>query len=84
MFSQVKDKEIKVCECDEKTPLMWTFKFNGCEYWCPRCGYMSGMFGAGINVPLTTELEKSKKDWEKKSKAYLSGKTDKWEYSDDN
>ena len=74
--------EIKVCGCDEKTPLIWTFKFMGSEYWCPRCGYNAGMFGAGINVERTPELEKSLKDWEEKAKAFLSGKTDEWEYLD--
>lgn len=82
MFSLIKEDEIKVCRCDKKTPLLWTFKFDGNEYWCPRCGYMSGMFGAGINVPLTTELEQSKKDWEEKAKPYLSDEVDKWEYAE--
>jgi len=71
---------IKVCNCDKKTPLIWTFKFSGKEYWCPRCGYTSGMFGAGINVPLTLELKQSKVEWEEKAKPYLSDKTEEWEY----
>lgn len=76
------EKQIKVCECDGKTPLIWTFKFDGAEYWCPRCGYTSGMFGAGKNIESTPELEKSLKDWKKKAKAFLSDKTDKWVYTD--
>jgi len=72
---------IKVCFCDKKTPLIWTFKFIGKEYWCPRCGYTSGMFGAGQNVPITNELKESLKDWKEKAKPYLSGKTEEWNYT---
>ena len=74
-------KKIKVCNCDEKTPLLWTFKFDGAEYWCPRCGYTSGMFGAGIDIESTPELEQSLIDWKGKSKPYLSDETEEWEYS---
>ena len=83
MFSLVKENEIKVCGCDNKTPLIWTFKFHGKEFWCPRCGYTSGMFGAGRNIPSTPELEQSRIDWEEKAKPYLSGETDNWEYFED-
>jgi len=81
MFRPEKEDEIKVCMCDEKTPLIWTFKFNGKEYWCPSCGYTSGMFGAGIDIKSTPELKKSKKDWEEKAKPYLSGEVEEWEYA---
>lgn len=58
-------KEIEVIEklraCHKhpqrKTPLIWTFAFPGAEYWCPYCGYHSGMFGAGEWIPSTLELE---------------------------
>jgi hypothetical protein len=77
------NNEIKVCGCKEEepqTPLLWTFKFSGAEYWCPSCGYTSGMFGAGTSVPITKELKKEKKKWEKKTKPYLSGETEDWVY----
>jgi len=80
MFGTTSKKEIKVCQCDKKTPLLWTFKFPGAEYWCPRCGYTSGMFGAGVNINSTPSREKIKKEWEEKTKAYLSGQVDEWEY----
>lgn len=75
--------EIIVCRCDEKTPLLWTFKFDYNEYWCPKCSHKSGMFGAGIRVPITPELEASLKEWEEKTKEFLS--TDmpesEWKYT---
>lgn len=74
--------KIKVCECDCKTPLIWTFKFIGCEYWCPRCGYSSGMFGAGRNVTRTKEIEKSLEEWIVKATPYLQNEVDNWEYTD--
>ena len=76
----MKNQETKVCWCDGETPLLWTFKFPGAEYWCPRCGYVSGMFGAGKNVTETKELIESKKEWKRKANDYLSGKIDDWEY----
>jgi len=54
---------IRICSNhrDRPTPLIWTFAFPGAEYWCPHCGYTSGMLGAGeaaINTPyLTATLE---------------------------
>lgn len=83
MFSTVNEDQIKVCNCDKQTPLLFTFKFQGAEYWCPRCGYTSGMFGAGINIACTPELEKSLKDWREKAKKFLSDETKEWEYSKD-
>lgn len=72
---------MKVCYCDRKTPLIWTFKFRGKEYWCPRCGYTSGMFGAGMNVPITEELKQSLENWKEKAKDFLSDVTEDWEYT---
>ena len=83
MFSTMNADQIKVCNCDKKTPLIWTFKFNGSEYWCPKCGYTCGMFDVALKLPTTARLEKSLKDWKKKSKKFLSGETDEWEYSKD-
>ena len=77
------NKIIKVHDCGNDnilTPLIWTFKFDGVEYWCPRCGYVDGMLGAGKDVKRTPKLEASLEYWKKKSKSYLSGETDEWEY----
>jgi hypothetical protein len=78
------DDEIKVCDCgddDVLTPLLWTFKFPGAEYWCPRCGYTAGMLGPSLTVPLTPELVTSKTVWEAKSRYYLDDNTkNEWEY----
>jgi hypothetical protein len=89
------DDEIKVCDCgddDILTPLLWTFKFPGAEYWCPRCGYTAGMLGAGINVPVTYALKRSKVAWRQKAEDFLTNSGDyfdhygekepkkKWEY----
>ena len=53
------EKEIKICDdhLDYETPIIWTFAFNGAEYWCPHCGYTGGMLGAGTDVPETKELK---------------------------
>ena len=76
------DDEIKICgRHEKKVPLIWTFKFPGAEYWCPYCGYTSGMLGAGINVKIPgTDLLQQKQYWEEKSKKYLSGEAKKWKY----
>ena len=53
-------KTIKVCpKC--QTPLIWTFCFPYCEYFCLNCGYKHGMLGAGEDIKLTKKL-KLKKD----------------------
>jgi hypothetical protein len=69
-------KTIKICTCHEQqVPLIWTFAFDGSEYWCPGCGYNAGMMGAGKNVPFTKELKALKKDWVKKSEEFLTAKS---------
>ena len=69
----MKEKTIKICpnHQDYEVPLIWTFAFPGAEYWCPYCGYLSGMFGAGEDVEETEELRKRLKAYEKASKKYL-------------
>lgn len=73
---------IKVCHCDfeNPTPLLWTFKFQGAEYWCPSCGHTAGMMGAGKNIPVTYALKRAKVKWKQKAKSFLSGETENWEY----
>ena len=50
---------IKICGAHDHrpTPMIFTFAFPGSEYWCPYCGHHGGMFGTGIDVPTTLELE---------------------------
>ena len=40
------------------TPMIWTFKFSGAEYYCVRCGETQGMFGSAPTIPWTTNLGK--------------------------
>ena len=69
-------EEIRICNChDEEVPLIWTFAFNGSEYWCPACGFNGGMFGSGKRVELTKELKRSANKWEKKSENFLDAKS---------
>lgn len=73
---KTENKEIRICtRHDEEVPLIWTFAFNGSEYWCPACGFNGGMFGSGKKVELTPELKKSAKIWEKKAKEFLNAKS---------
>jgi hypothetical protein len=69
-------EEIRICTChDEEVPLIWTFAFNGSEYWCPACGFNGGMLGSGTRVELTKELKKAVKMWKKKSEEFLDAKS---------
>lgn len=77
------EDEMRVCYCDGKTPLIWTFKFDGKEYWCPRCGYTSGMLGAGKWAKTTPELLESLRVWTEKALPYLRDETDVYEYTAD-
>jgi len=48
-------KEISVCnECGK--PVVWTFAFDGAEYYCLMCGNKTGMMGGKTDVPWTPEL----------------------------
>lgn len=72
-----RDNEIKICSDHrdkEEVPLIWTFAFNGSEYWCPACGYNAGMLGAGRDVPKTKVLENRLARYTKQSKSYLKAK----------
>jgi hypothetical protein len=71
-------KQIRVCndhQEDEIVPLIWTFAFNGSEYWCPACGFNGGMFGSGEVIEMTKELKKSRKKWSKIGKEFLDAKS---------
>jgi len=67
---------MKICSghSEYQTPLIWTFAFIGAEYWCPYCGYISGMLGAGTSVPETPELEERHNKFKEFSSDYLHAK----------
>ena len=64
---------MKICSNhqDYKVPLIWTFAWNGSEYWCPYCDCHEGMLGAGERVEETEELKKRLEFYEKVTKEYL-------------
>ncbi len=69
-------EEIRICrDHDYEVPLIWTFAFNGAEYWCPYCGVNLGMMGAGIRVKATEELLTRLEKYEKASEEYLRAKS---------
>lgn len=74
--------QIKVCTNHEEylVPLIWTFRFHGAEYWCPYCGYQSGMFGAGTIVSASEDLKQRHDLFFKKATPFLAGDTNDWEY----
>ena len=52
-------KEIRVCGCG--APLVWTFLYDGAEYFCLNCQSTGGMFGTGKDVPATAETRANEK-----------------------
>jgi len=46
------EDEVTICPYhrERTTQLIWTFAFPYKEFWCPACGYTSGMMGAGGNT----------------------------------
>ena len=40
------------------TPMIWTFKFSGAEYYCVKCGVTQGIFGSAQSVQWTAALDK--------------------------
>lgn len=68
--------EIRICsyhQDKERTPLIWTFAFNGAEYWCPACGANYGMLGAGESVKSTKKLVDRLKKYKQESRQFLRG-----------
>lgn len=49
------DSEITVCNTHE-TPLIWTFKFPGAEWFCMAGNHAGGMLGTGHKVEATPQL----------------------------
>ncbi len=72
----VEEDEIRICSGHQEypTPLIWTFAFNGAEYWCPACGITEGMLGAGELVPWTWKLHHRHLRYLKRSKRFLRAK----------
>jgi hypothetical protein len=57
-------REIVICrKC--KIPLIWTFHWAYCEYFCINCGGHWGMLGAGKSVKETPELKSKLKSFNK-------------------
>ncbi|MHA1795812.1 MAG: hypothetical protein ACTSUK_06850 [Promethearchaeota archaeon] len=68
--------EIRICTGhDVEIPLIWTFAFNGAEYWCPYCGANYGMMGAGTMVESTMALKRKLVADKKETKEYLGAKS---------
>ena len=53
-------------------PLIWTFAFPKREYWCPFCGWGSGMYADYAEENKTDTLDRRLAAFEKFSKEYLS------------
>ena len=71
----ISNNKIKICSYHrgkEETPLIWTFAFNGAEYWCPACGMNEGMLGAGINIPSTKVLRNRLARYKQRSRTFLT------------
>jgi hypothetical protein len=67
---------IRVCidHQERPTPLIFTMAFPGAEYWCPFCGYQSGMLGAGERIELTPELVRRAEADEVLARPYLNAR----------
>jgi len=55
--------------------LIWTFAFPGAEYWCPYCGYISGMLGAGEYRKLTFAERRAMVKYRHIGKEFLEAKS---------
>ncbi len=55
-----------------QVPLIWTFAWNGAEYWCPYCGSHTGAMGGGDKIEETEELKKRLELYEKATKEYIN------------
>ena len=68
---------MKICSnhSEYQVPLIWTFAFNGAEYWCPYCGCNEGMLGAGENVDDTEKLWGRHAIYKKYSEFYLEARS---------
>lgn len=71
------DEKITICPNDHEraVPLIFTFAFPGCEYWCPVCGHASGMLGAGPRVAATPALIERRDKYEQQAAEYLHARS---------
>lgn len=53
-------EQIMVCN-HHHTPLIWTFRFAGAEYFCMAGNHAGGMLGTGYKTDATPELITKKK-----------------------
>lgn len=70
--------DIRICsdhQNRERVPLIWTFAFNGAEYWCPGCGNTYGMLGAGDTVTSTSKLRERLENYKLESRQFLKAKS---------
>ncbi len=73
----MKNEEIRICTSHQdelRTPLIFTFAFDGAEYWCPYCGKNEGMMGAGEKVKSTAILRIRLRRFKKLSEDFLDAK----------
>lgn len=63
---------MKICSNhqDYLVPLIWTYSWNGAEYWCPYCDSHNGMLDVEVDHKFTEELEKRLKLYEKATEDY--------------
>ena len=68
---------MKICSNhqDYQVPLIYTYAWNGYEYWCPYCGEHEGMLGAGMEVEETGELNKRLELYKEVTKEYLNARS---------
>jgi DNA polymerase III epsilon subunit-like protein len=81
-----KQNEFIIAICpnhSKKVPLIWTLIFPESVYWCPHCGYKTGMFGICKTASATPKLKKRKDFYRQISKPFLAGQVGAWLYGDD-
>ena len=68
---------MKICSNhgDYEVQLIYTFAWNGYEYWCPYCGCHEGGMGAGEDVNETKELKKRAELYEKLTAEFLGARS---------
>lgn len=74
----MKEIVINVCpnhQRKEVVPLIWTFAFNGYEFWCPACGALFDMFGCGSERKYNFRLKRCLEKYKKLSGKFLRAKS---------
>ena len=72
-MGRLDEGEVRVCSDhqDYQVPLLWTFAFPGAEYWCPYCGHIHGMLGAGTIVLGNQDILERGHKYKEMSKDFL-------------